>query len=125
MNAIDLYLGLLASCAYLICTVSKNSIYHQLSLEIKNKLELLQVDKQIKIFKTKSWQELINQFKEINLYFSERMLGLILASIVNVKVSPYEVSNKIRVFKNESRDMKIDEAVSIIKNSLKTISNDR
>ncbi|MED5553479.1 MAG: hypothetical protein VX530_00200 [Candidatus Neomarinimicrobiota bacterium] len=53
------------------------------------------------------------------------MHGLILASIVNVKVSPYEVSNKIRVFKNESRDMKIDEAVSIIKNSLKTISNDR
>ena len=59
------------------------------------------------------------------LYFSGRMHGLILASIVNVKVSPYEVSNKIRVFKNESRDMKIDEAVSIIKNSLKTISNDR
>jgi len=27
--------------------------------------------------------------------------------------------------KNESSDMKIDEAVSIIKNSLKTISNDR
>lgn len=53
------------------------------------------------------------------------MHGLILASIVNVKVSPYKVSNKIRVFKNESRDMKIDEAFSIIKNSLKTISNDR
>ena len=27
--------------------------------------------------------------------------------------------------KNESRDMKIDETVTIIKNSLKTISNDR
>ena len=53
------------------------------------------------------------------------MHRLILASIVNVKVSPYEVSNKIRVLKNESRDMKIDEDVSIIKNSLKTISNDR
>jgi len=53
------------------------------------------------------------------------MHGLILASIVNVKVSPYEVSNKIRVFKTESRDKKNDEAVSIIKNSLKTISNDR
>ena len=47
------------------------------------------------------------------------MHGLILTSIVNVKVSPYEVSNKIRVFKNESRNMKIDEAVLIIKNSLK------
>ena len=105
--------------------ISTTSIDHQLSLEVKNKLELLQVDKQIKIFKTKSWQELINQFKEIDLYFSGRMHGLILASIVNVKVSPYEVSNKIRVFKNEPRDMKIDEAVSIIKNSLKTISNDR
>ena len=54
---------------------------------------------------------IINQFKEIDLYFSGRMHGLILASIVNVKVSPYEVSNKTRVFKNESRDMKIDEAV--------------
>jgi len=53
------------------------------------------------------------------------MHGLILASIVNVKVSPYEVSNKVRVFKNESKNTKIDEAILIIKNSLKTISNDR
>ena len=66
-----------------------------------------------------SVRKVILAFKEIDLYFSGRMHGLILASIVNVKVSPYEVSNKIRVFKNESRDMKIDEAVSIIKNSLK------
>ena len=51
--------------------ISTTSIDHQLSLEVKNKLELLQVDKQIKIFKAKSWQELINQFKEIDLYFQE------------------------------------------------------
>jgi len=46
--------------------ISTTSIDHQLSLEVKNKLELLQVDKQIKIFKTKSWQELVNQVKEID-----------------------------------------------------------
>ena len=47
---------------------------------------------------------IINQFKEIDLYFSGRMHGLILASIVNLKVSLYEVSNKIRVLKtNQER----------------------
>jgi polysaccharide pyruvyl transferase WcaK-like protein len=109
-------------CIHFLSTTSSD---HKFSSEVKNELESLDIDKKIKICMTDSWRSFIKQLKEVDLYFSGRMHGLILARIVDVKFLPYVVSNKIRVFNDELEKLEIKEVIEIIKLSLAEICNDK
>ena len=113
-----IYLSANYECIYFLSTTSTD---HQLSLQVKRKLELLKINKKIEIFSTHSWSSLIEQLKGVSLYHTGRMHGLILAKIANIEISPFVVSNKIRVFNEELKNLYLNDAIKKIKISLKDI----